>query len=418
MQISRRHFLGATSGAATLSALSPRATAQTPADPAADPLGVRRDFPGADDYTFLNTAYIGLISRPVLEAGRAWLDARAHVPHEVGAMLRKTDEVRHAFASLINASDDEVGLLFSTSEGENVVTDALDLKRGENVVIDDLAYPSTSIIYKRLEDTRGIEVRIVRQRDGGTYVEDFARLVDDKTRLISVAWVSNLNGFRHDMRGLADLAHAHGALLYTDAIQAVGMSPLDVRAEGIDFLCCGGYKWLMAGFGVAPFFVRRELLDRVRPDRAGWHVEKSLGGYRYQPFTNAKKYEFASLAFGEVYLLGAALEYLQRVGLQRIEAHTVALTDRLRAGLVERGFQVFTPRGTRSSILSFYVKPSPEAAGKAFEEARVKISIQRGETDEPAGPEARTRVRVAVSLFNNVADIQRLLGVAEKLPLS
>lgn len=415
MQMSRRHFLGATSGAATLTGLSSQPAAQAPADPTTDPLGARRDFPGADEHTFLNTAYIGLISRPVLEAGRAWLDARAHVPHEVGAMLRRTDEVRHAFAGLINASADEVALLFSTSEGENVVTDALDLKRGDNVVIDDLAYPSTSIIHKRLEETKGIEVRIVRQRDGGTYVEDFARLVDNKTRLISVAWVSNLNGFRHDMKGLADLAHAHGALLYTDAIQAVGMGPVDVRAEGIDFLCCGAYKWLMAGFGVAPFFVRRELLDRVRPDRAGWHVEKSLGNYRYQPFKNAKKYEFASLAFGEVYLLGAALDYLERVGLQRIEAHTVALTDRLRAGLVERGFQVFTPPGTRSSILSFYVTPSPEAAAEAFEEARVKISIQRGETDEPAGPEARTRVRAAMSLFNNAADIQRLLGAAEKL---
>ena len=289
MQVSRRRFLGATSGATTLTALSARTMAQSAGGPAADPLGVRRDFPAADEYTFLNTAYIGLISRPVLEAGRAWLEARAHVPHEVGAMLRKTDEVRHAFATLINASDEEVGLLYATSEGENVVADALDLKRGENVVIDDLAYPSTSIIHKRLEQTKGIEVRIVRQRAGGTYVEDFARLVDNRTRLISVTWVSNLNGFRHDMKALADLAHAHGALLYTDAIQAVGMGPIDVRAEGVDFLCCGGYKWLMAGFGVAPFFVRRELLDRVRPDRAGWHVEKSLGGYRYQPFTNAKK---------------------------------------------------------------------------------------------------------------------------------
>jgi selenocysteine lyase/cysteine desulfurase len=384
----------------------------------ADPLGVRRDFPAADEYTFLNTAYIGLISRPVLDAGRAWLDARAHRPLEVGEMLRKTDEVRHAFARMINAADDEVGLLFSTSEGENVVTDALDLKRGENVVIDDLAYPSTSIIHKRLEETRGIEVRIVRQRDGETRVEDFARLVDGKTRLISVALVSNLNGFRHDMKGLADLAHAHGALLYTDAIQAVGMGPLDVRAEGIDCLCCGGYKWLMAGFGVAPFFVRRALLDRIRPDRVGWRVEKSLGGYRYQHFRDAKKYEFASLAFGEIYQLAAALDYLQRVGLQRIETHTAALTDRLRAGLAERGFRVFTPPGTRSSILSFYIKQTTEAAARAFEQARIKISLQRGETDEPPEPDAQTRVRVAVSLFNNAADIQRLLAATEKLRVS
>jgi len=415
MLVSRRHFLGATSGAATLSALATRTPAQEPADPLADPLGVRRDFPAADEYTFLNTAYIGLISRPVLEAGRAWLDARAHRPLEVGEMLRKTDEVRHAFARMINASDEEIGLLFSTSEGENVVTDALDFKRGENVVIDDLAYPSTSIIHKRLEQTRGIEVRIVKQRDGETRVEDFARLVDGKTRLISVALVSNLSGFRHDMKGLADLAHAHRALLYTDAIQAVGMGPLDVRAEGVDFLCCGGYKWLMAGFGVAPFFVRRALLDRIRPDRVGWRVEKSLGGYRYQHFRDAKKYEFASLAFGEIYQLAAALDYLQRVGLQRIEMHTAGLTDRLRAGLADRGFRLFTPRGTRSSILSFYVKQTTEAAAKVLEEARIKVSLQRGETDEPQGPDAQTRVRVAISLFNNAADIQRLLGATEKL---
>src|SRR3954468_22194905 len=415
MRVSRRRFLGATSGAATVGHLAGGARVQTPADAHADPLGVRRDFPAADEYTFLNTAYIGLISRPVLETGRAWLDARARRPFDVGEMLRKSDEVRRSFARLINASEEEIGLLFSTSEGENVVTDALDLKRGENVVIDDLAYPSTSVIHRHLEATRGIQVRIVKQRDGGAHVEDFARLVDRKTRLISVTWVSNLNGFRHDMKALADLAHAHGAFLYTDAIQAVGMGPVDVRAAGVDFLCCGGYKWLMAGFGVAPFFVRRELLDRIRPDRVGWHVEKSLGDYHYQHYRSAKKYEFASLAFGEIYQLGAALEYLQRIGVDRIEQHTLALTERLRAGLVDGGFRLFTPPNTRSSILSFYVAQSTDAAERVFEEAGIKISMQRGETDEPAGPDARSRVRVAVSLFNNTADIDRLLSVAEGL---
>jgi selenocysteine lyase/cysteine desulfurase len=145
---------------------------------------------------------------------------------------------------------------------------------------------------------------------------------------------------------------------------------------------------------------------------------KGLADYHYQHSRNAKKYEFASLAFGEVYQLAAALDYLQRVGLQRIETHTVALADHLRAGLADRGFRVFTPRGTRSSILSFYVKQTPEAAAKAFDDARIKVSIQRGETDEPAGPDAQSRVRVAVSFFNNSADIQRLLGATEKLRVS
>lgn len=415
MQINRRRFLGAASGASTLGALAARGHAQAGAAADADPLGVRRDFPGADEVAYLNTAYIGLIPRPVLDVGRAWLDRRALRPLNVGEMLGQSEAARRAFARLINASEEEIALLYSTSEGENIVANALDFRRGDNVVLDDLAYPSTSIIHKRLEEAKGVEVRFVRQRAGETRVDDFARLVDDRTRLISVAWVSNLNGFRHDMRGLADLAHAHRAYLYADAIQAVGMGPLDVKAAGVDFLCCGGYKWLMAGFGVAPFYVRRELQDRIRSDRVGWRVERSLGNRRYEHYRTAKKYEFASLSFGEVYQLSAAIAYLQQVGLDRIEAHTLALTERLRAGLADRGFRLFTPRGTRSSVLSFYVAGTEEAAAKTFRDAGVAISIQRGETDEPAGPDASCRVRVAVSLFNNRYDIERLVTAAEPL---
>src|SRR4051812_4284528 len=109
MDMSRRHFLGATSGAAALTALSRPAVAAQAAD---DPLAVRHDFPAVDEYTFLNTAYIGLIASSVVETGRAWLDARAHRPLDVGDMLNKTDEARRRFAGLINASQDEIGLLF------------------------------------------------------------------------------------------------------------------------------------------------------------------------------------------------------------------------------------------------------------------------------------------------------------------
>jgi len=414
MRLTRRQFIGATSGATALGALAEPARG---AGQATAPFNPRADFPAVNDYAFLNTAYIGLIARPVVEAGRAWLDARATRPLEVGEMLAKADEVRHRFAGLINATDDEIGLLFSTSEGENVVTDALDFKPGDNVVIDDLVYPSTPVIHRRLQETKGVELRIVKHRAGAVQVADFERLVDKRTRLISVAWVSNLNGFRHEMRPLADLAHANGAYLYTDAIQAIGTAPLDVRAAGVDFLCCGSYKWLMAGFGVAPFFVRRELLDQVRADRVGWHVEKRLDDYHYQHYRSGKKYEFASLAFGELYQLAAALAYLDRVGLTQIDTHTAALMTRLRKGLVDRKFRIFTPEGSRSSILSFYIDQPAAAATKTLDAAGVKVSVQNGDrTDAYGGTGAPfSRVRVSVSFFNNAADIERMLEASERL---
>src|SRR5580704_9696852 len=112
MKASRRGFLGAT-GVAALAAVSP-------ADTADDPLGVRKDFPATGDYTFLNTAYIGLISQPVVDAAHDWIDARARHTYSVGQMEAKKQEARKLFAGLVGAGEDEIGFLFSTSEGENV----------------------------------------------------------------------------------------------------------------------------------------------------------------------------------------------------------------------------------------------------------------------------------------------------------
>src|SRR5205807_7547746 len=194
---------------------------------------------------------------------------------------------------LVGATAEEIGFLFATSEGENVVTHALDLKAGDNVVVDELHYTTSFVLYRELQKSRGIDLRIVKHHDGAVALNDFVPLVDARTRLVSVAWVSHQNGFRHDMRPVADLAHAHGALFYTDAIQALGMFPANVRAAGIDAAASGTYKWLLGGFGIAPFFVRRELLERISVDRLGaLHVEKDLGDHRYAIYRSAKKFDY------------------------------------------------------------------------------------------------------------------------------
>ena len=106
-------------------------------------------------------------------------------------------------------------------------------------VVDELHYNTTFVLYRHLERTEGVELRIVKARDGGVAAADFAPLVDRRTRLVSVAWVSHQNGFRHDMPPLAELAHRHGAWLYADAVQAVGMFPIDVKQSGVDAVIIG-----------------------------------------------------------------------------------------------------------------------------------------------------------------------------------
>jgi selenocysteine lyase/cysteine desulfurase len=400
MDLSRRQFMAVASGAP---ALLPLAT-QDPRD-TADPLGVRDDFDVVRHGIYLNSAYITPSPRPVAEAARAFAERKGSKPIPLDEMLKKTDEVRGQFARLIGAAPDEIGFLFATSEGENIVSSALDLGPGDNVVIDELHYNTTFVLYRQLEKARGITLRIVKHRDGTVTAEDFARAVDDRTRLVSVAWVSHQNGFRHDMRPLADLAHAHGAIFYADAVQALGMFPADVRAAGVDCLASGTYKWLLGGFGVAPFFVRREMLERIRPDRFGaLHVEKELGDFRYEIYRTAKKFDYATLAFAEVYQLGAALSYLERVGVDRIERHTVALAHQLREGLAALGFRLFTPPGNKSSIVSLHLDRHQEDARTVLEKHGVQVSFR----------EKGSQIRVSPALFNTRDEIRQFTEIAKQ----
>jgi selenocysteine lyase/cysteine desulfurase len=407
--LDRRSFVAAAASMAAASVVGQPAPVATTAEPISrgdDPLGVRGDFPIVNERTFLNSAYIAPIPTQVVTAGHAFLQEKARNSFQLGPLLKKCDEVRAQFARLIRAaSADEIGLLFSTAEGENVVAAGLDLEAGDNVVIDELHYDTEFVLYRMLEKLNGVELRIAKHRDGVVDATDFEPLVDARTRLVSVAWVSHKNGFRHDMRPIADVAHAKGALVYVDAIQAVGMFPIDVVASGIDVLCAGSYKWLLAGWGVAPLYVRTSIADRLRIDRYGeMNAGRELPDHSYEIPTNAKRFDYSSRAFGDVYALSAGLAYLDKVGVDRIEGHTIDhLAGRLQEGLEKQGHRLFTPPGNRSSIVTFYTAKLASDVRSAFQSANIEVTVREG------------TVRISPALFNNADDIDRCLATTKKL---
>ena len=380
MSLDRRSFVATAAALAASAATRPVdaiAAAHSLSASGPDPLGVRGDFPIVADRTYLNSSYITPMVRTAVTAGTAYLEAKSGRPLMVNELLGTDNTVRAQFARLVNASADEVGLLFSTGEGENIIAQGLDLAPGDNVVLSELCYPIPFILYRALEASRGIELRIAKHRHGAIDASDFEPHVDRRTRLVSVAWVSHQNGFRHDMRPIADLAHAHGAVCYANAVQAVGMFPIDVRAAGVDALCSGTYKWLLAGFGVAPFFIRPELMDRLRLDRYGeFQVVREMPDHHFELDKTARRFDYGSRAFGAVYQLGASLSYLEKIGVDRIETHTVELAHRLSNGVAGQGYRLFTPPGNRSSIVSFYVTKPMDEVRAAFHAANVEVTVR------------------------------------------
>jgi len=409
----RRTFLKSTAaaglatlpGAGTLSAAQRMRTGRPVAGDADDPLGVRSQFPVTEELAYLNTASMGPIPLPVHDAVTAYAEERM-MYRDPGSRRASLERARAKFADLFGADEEEVAFLFSTSDGENLVANAIEWRPGDNVVIDELHFTTAFVVFRELEKRAGVELRVVPSTDGRARPEDFEARTDARTRLISVAWVSNRNGYRHDLPTLAEIAHARGSYLFADAIQAFGTFPTDLHAEGVDFACGNGYKWLFADYGVAPFYVRREHLEWMRPDRFG-HVQvtRALPQHRYELDATAGKFEYSNASYGAVAAMDAALEFIGNVGLERVAAHTQALAAELRAGAADLGLELFTPPDNPSPIVSFYHGLDPQTLATALTDEGVRFTFQ----------EEGRLLRAAVAMFNNQDDVDRLLGVIGRM---
>src|SRR5499426_3585737 len=259
MDINRRDILIGLGGL-TASAAAPPAQTQAPARPTAASGPLDKTFPRKSDFaipeglTYINGAYTHPMPVAAAEAVRRNAEARSRpggMTAPGGGAL--ATEVKAQFAALINAKPSEISFTPNTSAGENLVFNSLGIiGSGGAVVTDALHFDGMILHLQALERDYGLDLRIAMPRDGRIELRDLERLVDKKTRLIEVSLVAMYNGFQHDLKAVCDLAHAHGAFVYADIIQAAGASPIDVRASGVDFLFV--FEFQMANGRLWPWF--------------------------------------------------------------------------------------------------------------------------------------------------------------------
>ena len=362
------------------------------------------------------------IPAPSVRAVESYYSYRSRGPGEgrtpyTGQEQRETKEL---FGRLINAQPHEIAFVQNTTDAENIVVAGLDWgKTRGNVVIDDLHYQASKFLYHMLQKDGRIELRVVRHRPDDTWTispEQMARAIDKNTRLVSIALVSNINGFLHNAKATCDAAHAHGALVYGDIIQGAGSTPIDMRALGIDAAGCGTYKWLMADRGFGFLYVREDVQERIA--RSRWGVRQYSNPNRAQAdsqFTllpGAVKYEASGSfsASGGLCAL-ASLKYIHGLGLANIRAHAKSLTDRLQKELPRMGYPAMTPPDNPTPIVSF-LTPEYEKTQAKVQKAfgATVIAFRRWEVTDDAGRvRIVTGMRISPSVYNNDRDVDRLL---------
>ena len=377
-------------------------------------LAPRQDFPLLDDVTYLNAASMGLVPLPVQEQtaafdrelalrGTTWFDEA----QEVGVL----DRARNGAARMLNASSDAIAITPSASEAFCQAAWWLRPARGTNIVSIDLEFPSVTYPWFRVGAETGAEVRLVQAKDdpAALSLDSVAALVDDQTAVICVSHVQFATGHRFALDELVGLARAHNATLVIDATQSAGMVPIDVQASGVDMLVAGGYKWLGAMFGAAVCYLGPTLLERFDPPFVGWRstVEPyALDAARMTLAPSGRRLEFSTMSYGAGVALGAAIEYILDLGVDRILAHDLALATRLMDGLDALGATILTPREdeSRAGIVTarFPGRDGEEVAAR-LNEAGVIVSPRFGST------------RFSTHIFNREEDVDHALLVLERV---
>ena len=414
--ITRRNLLaGGAAAAATLPLITESASAQSSelfVFDASAPLP-HKDLFFPFKGTYLNNASQHPVSRIARQAMDHYLDYKKF--SEPGGSYpfgEMRDRLRTNYAELINADVDDICFVASTTVGENLILQALDIPgKPGRVVTDELHFVGSLPTYAELA-RQGMDVVTIRAgEDGSIDLDAYEQAINDDTRLVAVSSVSMLNGFTHDLKALCELAHAHGALVYADTVQGVGNTPIDVRDSGVDFTSASGYKWLMGDMGLGMMSVRK---DRLHLLKRPWYGSNQLARRTHMGFPTpgsenadaVTNYEYLDSALGYFAMgtvansvtaaLDASLQYLLATGVERIQAYRQPLIDHLQDELPRLGYPTITPRGTGSAIVSFR-HDDRDGLRKKLNDAGITITV------------SQHYFRVSVSVFNDMDDIERLV---------
>jgi selenocysteine lyase/cysteine desulfurase len=228
-------------------------------------------------------------------------------------------------------------------------------------------------------------------------------VLDDQTAIVSACHGYYLNGYTQDLASVAAAAHGHGALLYIDAYQTLGTVPVDVRAIGADFLAAGNLKFLMGIPGIAFLYVRRELVDRLRPLTTGWFGRANPFAFQVKQLdwsATASRFDMGTPPIVSAYVARAGMAIINEIGVDEIRRWLELLGQRLIDGGIERGFTLHgtTDMSRKTATTAFVVDDSPA----------VELTMRRrGIIPSARGPV----IRLSPHFYSTIADVDTALDV-------
>ena len=248
--------------------------------------------------------------------------------HLAERVTRECEEARTVIAKFLNASrKEEIVFTRNTTEGINLVANSLGLKKGDVVLISDKEHNSNLIPWLMLSKKQGIKIKIVYSKEDNTFnLEEFAKSLDGKVKLVALGMTSNLDGVTIPAPEIIKQAHKNGSLVLLDAAQTIPHQKVDVRALDVDYLAFSGHK-MLGPSGTGVLFGKYGLLEKLDPFLVGGDTVSSSTYTSCQFLPPPEKFEAGLQDYAGIIGLGEAAKYLQMVGFKAIQDQEMGLNE-------------------------------------------------------------------------------------------
>ena len=363
--------------------------------------------------TYLNCASTGPLCKPVKKVLDDYYEANQYLDKNSDiAAFDDLAKIRKLGARMIGARADEIGFGFHTGYGLNIAAFGLPLKRGDEVLLSDIEFPSNVYPWLALRE-RGIKVKFIKSVNKRFDIDNFRKAIGVKNRkrkkskVLSLSFVQFFNGYKNDLTTIGQICKDNGLYFVVDGIQGCGVETVNVHRSQVDIFSAGAQKWQLTPQGAGLFYVRKDIQEKLITPFASWlSVDWNLNftdlfHYDLPYFDSARRFEMGSYPYSHVHAMAAALDLIDSLGVKNIQRHNHQLLDILIDYLKSSPYYRVVSdlkNKHRSSILAFTCDDVKTVHKRLL--GNKIICVQR-----------EGAIRISVHLFNNEADIKRLIAV-------
>jgi len=369
---------------------------------------IRKLFPITEKYIYLDHAGVAPVSILASDASARYMKSATHnAEFDYDDLMEEVEQVRNDFAKLISSSPEEIAFVRNTSHGISLVAGGLDWKEGDSVIVYEKTFPANIYPWLNLE-SRGVKVKFIKAEKSFFTLSDIDELVDSSTRLISLSSVEFTNSYRADLESVGKYCREKGIYFFVDAIQTLGVFPMDVNKYNIDFLAADGHKWLLSPEGTGIFYCSNRIVSRLNPPILGW--KSIINEFEFETIDfdlkpNALKFEEGSQSLLGILTLGASLKFLLKLGINNVQNEIQRLGEVIIGLAKDRGFQINSPldKELRGGAIVFSGDFNPDLVKEKLDEKKIMVKSRGG------------GIRVAPHIYNTEDEIRILFGEIDNI---